>query len=212
MTGITLAAGDASVEIAPATGSAIASFRWREQHVLRPADDGTRASGNVRGFACYPLVPWSNRIANATLALSDGSRFALTRNFGDHPHAIHGVGWQRAWNVVRASRVHALLAFDHRAGIDWPFAFHAEQAVGIHATAHAAVLTCTLAIRNDDSRASPYGLGWHPFFPRDTETILGFWCSLRLGDRGHVPADPQRRPAARLAVRSAARDWRGDAR
>ena len=128
----------------------------------------------MRGFACYPLVPWSNRIANATLSLRDGTRFALTRNFGDHPHAIHGVGWQHAWNVARATSVSTLLAFDHGLRIAWPFAFHAEQAFGLHADSRAAILTLTLTIRNDDSRAFPFGLGWHPFFPRNAETVLGF--------------------------------------
>ena len=32
----------------------------------------------------------------------------------------------------------------------------------------------TLSIRNIDTRAFPFGLGWHPFFPRDAATIVGF--------------------------------------
>lgn len=174
MIGVALAAGAASVELAPAIGGAIASFRLQDQDVLRETGGEARSDGNVRGFACYPLIPWSNRIANATLALRDGSRFEISRNFGDHPHAIHGLGWQRAWDVVRAAEAHALLTLRHRADASWPFAFHAAQSFVLRAEAHTAVLTCALRIRNDDTRAFPFGLGWHPFIPRDARTQMGF--------------------------------------
>ena len=44
---------------------------------------------------------------------STAATLALARNFGDHPHAIHGVGWQRPWRVAahdaseRAARARA---------------------------------------------------------------------------------------------------------
>ena len=174
MSVVELAADASRVELAPAVGGAIALFRWRDRDVLRATNDEARSAGNVRGFACYPLVPWSNRIANARLALRDGSRFEIARNFGDHPHAIHGVGWQRSWEVVQASETQALLALDHRPDAGWPFAFHAAQSFVLRTHAHAAALTCTLRIRNDDVRSFPFGLGWHPFFPRDAPTQLGF--------------------------------------
>src|SRR5438552_19144770 len=89
-----LGAGDAQVELAPATGGALAGFTYRGVDVLRPTPADVRAEGNVRGHACYPLVPYSNRIANARLTL-DGRAYTLRKNFGEHPHSIHGVGWQR---------------------------------------------------------------------------------------------------------------------
>lgn len=174
MSGVALAADAARVELAPAVGGSIASFRWRGQDVLRATDDEARSAGNVSGFACYPLVPWSNRIANATFVLRDGSRIGLARNFGDHPHAIHGVGWQRAWHVVDATEAQATLALDHPPDASWPFAFQTAQSFVLRADAHTVVLTCTLRIRNDDARGFPFGLGWHPFFPRDAQTQLEF--------------------------------------
>jgi aldose 1-epimerase len=173
-----IAAGAAQVEIAPDVGGAIALFRWNEQDVLRPASDAARAAGEVRGFASYPLIPWSNRIANATLHLGGDVRFPLARNFGDHPHAIHGVGWQRAWEVARSEETCATLVLDYRPEADeaaaWPFAFRAAQAFALRADTSSACLTCKLSICNADTRRFPFGLGWHPFFPRDPGTRLGF--------------------------------------
>src|SRR6185436_2997991 len=129
-----LAAGSALVELAPATGGAIARFVHRDVDVLRPVSDEARAQANVRGYACYPLVPYSNRIANAQL-LFDRRTHALARNFGDHPHSIHGVGWQRPWHVVAKEAASALLALDHRGvGADataWPWPFRAMQSFAL---------------------------------------------------------------------------------
>src|SRR5215470_12097703 len=127
---ILLTAGEASAELAPATGGAIARFALCGVDVLRPVSDEARATANVRGYACYPLVPYSNRIALAELAWS-GRTYALARNFGDHPHSIHGVGWQRPWGVLAHDAASALLALDHTAaGSDataWPWPFRATQ-------------------------------------------------------------------------------------
>ena len=175
---VTIAAQDTALEVAPGVGGAILSFRWRDADVLRPTPDDARAAGDVRRCASYPLVPYSNRVADARLGLADGSSFALARNMGDHPHAIHGVGWQRAWTVDRVDRAGLALSFAHAArGADaasWPFAFQVAQVFSLTAGSDDATLTMTLSITNTDTRPFPFGLGWHPFFPRDERTLLGF--------------------------------------
>ena len=93
---VSLALGKARVELAPEVGGAIAEFTFSGVDVLRRTPPAARAAGDVRAHACYPLVPYSNRIANARLAVTSGT-VELARNFGDHPNSIHGVGWQRAW-------------------------------------------------------------------------------------------------------------------
>ena len=133
---IVLAAGEAIVEIVPDVGGAIASFRLRGRDILRPTPPDARAARDVRRHACYPLVPYSNRIADATLR--DGGRdHALARNFGDSPHAIHGVGWQRTWTTVAATATSAQIALDHDATGDeasaWPWSFRATQTFALRA-------------------------------------------------------------------------------
>jgi aldose 1-epimerase len=169
---------EAQVELAPATGGAIASFRLRGRDVLRATPPDARTAGDVRRHACYPLVPYSNRIARATLRARSGATFALARNFGDHPHAIHGIGWQRPWSVAACDPREATLGLEHRprGGADpgWPFAFAARQHLALRATSRTATLTMTLSIENTGKAAFPFGLGWHPFFPRSAGTLLGF--------------------------------------
>ena len=174
---IRLAAGDATVEIAPGVGAALASFTLGGVDLLRPTPPDAIAAGDVRRFACYPLIPYSNRIADARFVF-DGSEHRLTRNFGDSPHAIHGVGWQRAWDVVEATAATAQVAFSHDAlaerAASWPWPFEATQTFALSAQPAGALLSVRLSIANAGERAFPFGLGWHPFFPKTPDTTLGF--------------------------------------
>jgi aldose 1-epimerase len=161
------------VLIVPAAGGAIAAFDWNGAAILRPTRPEALATGAVREFACYPLVPFSNRIAEATLHW-DGNAFALPRYLPAEPHAIHGIGWQRGWNIVERDAGRTLLELAHEpAGEharEWPFAFRARQEFTLEACA----LTLRLDIFNTGDRTFPFGLGWHPFFPRSAEMELGF--------------------------------------
>ena len=85
---VALAAAAARVEIAPATGGAIASFTFDGQHVLRPTPP---ASDDVRGHACWPLVPYSNRIADARFTFA-GRACALAQEFR-RPLRIRSTAW-----------------------------------------------------------------------------------------------------------------------
>ncbi|HYQ99576.1 MAG TPA: aldose 1-epimerase [Casimicrobiaceae bacterium] len=171
---VALAAGAARVAIAPRTGGAIASFTFDGQDVLRPAPAGTR---DVRAHAGWPLVPYSNRIAHARFEFA-GRAHVLARNFGDHPHSIHGVGWQRPWAVAARAATRARLVFDHSPDGDgaraWPWAFRATQLLALRSDAAGAALTITLTIANTGSEAFPFGLGFHPFFVRTAATRLAF--------------------------------------
>jgi len=178
---VCLNAADAALELAPATGGAIASFTWRGVPVLRPTAPDMIAAGDVRRHACYPLVPYSNRIEHGRLAF-DGRTHELALNFGDHPHSIHGVGWQRPWNVQHVDASSARLAFEHRPGSGddgeeraWPWPFRATQWFQLApAGSDAVALRMRLTVSNLGDETFPFGLGWHPFFACDESTTLQF--------------------------------------
>jgi aldose 1-epimerase len=127
----------------------------------------------VREFACYPLVPFSNRIADATLRWHRDT-FALPRYLPAEPHAIHGNGWQRRWNIVEQNASRALLELVHdpvgEHAREWPFAFRARQEFTLVDRG----LTLHLDISNTGDRTFPFGLGWHPYFPRSADMEIGF--------------------------------------
>lgn len=170
---LTLQAGDASLVLAPEIGGAIGGWTIGGRPMLRaPSADAIRR-GDVHGMACFPLVPFSNRIAWGRFHWA-GRDHVLDRNLGDHPHAIHGVGWQAAWRVAAVSSDAATLALAHHAigeqARHWPFAFEAEQRFALAADN----LRVTLSITNRHAGPAPAGLGLHPYFPRSPDATLRF--------------------------------------
>src|SRR5579875_595458 len=127
---LSLRAGEASLVLAPEIGGAIVGWTLGRDHVLRPPLSDALVHGAARGMAAYPLVPYSNRIKDARFAWA-GCEYQLVRNFGDEPHAIHGVGWTSVWDVTALSAAAARLSLAWRPQTEaqrrsWPFAFDAD--------------------------------------------------------------------------------------
>jgi aldose 1-epimerase len=188
---IELSAGRARVVIARSVGGSIASFTFDGQPILRSTPDDAIAQGSVRQFACFPLVPFSNRIADASLHWS-GRDYALKRYIDDEPHAIHGNGWQRAWSVTRREASLLTLELVHDAigarAEEWPFPYRARQCFELVAEGSSVRLDVELEIENTGKDAFPFGLGWHPYFDRDAQTELGFVArGVWQTDPSHVP-------------------------
>ena len=167
--------GDSQVTLCPEIGGAIARFTWKGHDILRRAPDNAIAEKLVRQMGVYPLVPYSNRIAQAKLIVGEKT-FSLRPNFLQEPHAIHGFGWQRGWKVMKRNGDSVELNLQHLPDIDWPFACEATQVVRLAANA----LHLSLAVKNKDTQAMPAGLGFHPYFPLTPGTHLqtewrGMW-------------------------------------
>jgi aldose 1-epimerase len=165
-----LQAGTARALLNPQTGGTILRYwnegkggatEWLRAGPLEGAD--FRAPGRM---GCYPLVPYSNRIRNGRFRFA-GREIALPLNFGDHPHSIHGHGWQAPWNVVARSEDEVTLEYHHPPDA-WPFAYRARQMFRLEPTR----LSVTLTLENLGAEPMPAGLGFHPYFPRTPLTRL----------------------------------------
>jgi aldose 1-epimerase len=179
---ITLRKDGAELDLLPEVGGAVGRFAVRGREVLRPTPAGTT---DVLQTSCFPLVPFANRIAHGTFVFR-GDMIRLPRNFGDHPHALHGQGWQSAWRVESQSAAAAVLVFDHPAG-DWPWDYTARQTFSLAPDA----LRVELRVTNRSARPMPASLGFHPYFARTAQTrltahVAGVW----LSDESLIPTAP----------------------
>ena len=188
---VDLDVGDHALVFAPEIGGGIASWTRRGVPVLRPLQPGALDSRDPRALACYPLVPFSGRVA--------GRRFTWRGVTHELPallngHAIHGAGWQEPWRVADLDSRSLSLVLDHIPGPLWPFAFRAEQYFVLSDEG----LTVELEITNTDMQPTPAAFGLHPYFPRNAETTLQFaaervWLNpqgTEIPDRSEpVPAD-----------------------
>ena len=191
MTSLSLRAGRLAVELAPQAGGSIARFRCDDTDLLRPMMAEAMASGRGNEAACYPLVPFSNRIANGCL-LFDGREFELEENWPGVRHPMHGEGWARAWDVARHDGSAAELVHEHDGGRGWPFRYRAQLAFRLDEES----LTVTMAIENLEGRVAPAGMGLHPFFTRDADSELAFRAAaVWLGDEDVLPTERVAVPA-----------------
>jgi aldose 1-epimerase len=167
-----LTAGSFRCEIIPEMGGCIAGLWFDGIAVLRSPSAAHLPS--VRQSGSYPLVPFSNRVGHASL-LWNGTSHPLVKNFGDEPHAIHGVGWQRPWGLLEADDRFALLSYEHKPDTSWPFAFDTSQAFRLTDNA----LELTLSITNQSATPTPVGLGWHPYFVKRAASHIAFEATGR---------------------------------
>ncbi|HEY0624729.1 aldose 1-epimerase [Sphingomonas sp.] len=171
------------LELVPALGGAIGALRHDGHDVLRPAPKGAR---DPLETGCFPLVPYANRIAHGRFTF-DGQAHQLPLNFGDHPHSLHGLGWQSAWTVAEAAADQATLTHAHDGGASWPWVYRAEQRF----TLAPCDLRIELSITNTGNAPMPAGLGLHPYFPCDAETHLTFAAErVWLADETMLPTEP----------------------
>lgn len=170
-----LSAGQLHLALTPEVGGSIASFsrRWREDgarrevHWLRPASAEGLARRDPLAMASFPLLPFCNRIREGR-AQFEGRQIQFPPNHpaADSPHPLHGIGWQRPWQVVSSGRSEAVLGLQVPASAAWPWAFSARQTFELDDKG----LQVTMALTNEDSAAMPAGIGHHPYFPHEAGT------------------------------------------
>ena len=183
--GISLQAGAMRCEIHPALGGCVAGLWFANRQVLRSTPAIELQS--VRLSGSYPLVPYSNRVGYGHLHWG-GGQTELALNFAPEPHAIHGVGWERAWAVDSSNITAAVLTYRHQPDMSWPFAFEATQTF----TLSDAALDMHLSLTNRAKVQAPAGLGWHPYFAKSPQTRINFPA------QGRWEMGPDKLPTVRL--------------
>lgn len=207
---ITLRAAGAGLVLAPAVGGAVARY-WLERDGttwdwLRPMPAAAARDRDPYRSAAFPLVPYSNRIREGRFAFG-GRPVTLPLNRPPERHAIHGHGWQSAWQPVHVEAAGARLEYRHAAGA-WPWAYRAVQRF----TLTAAGLTVALDLVNESDVPMPAGLGWHPYFPRTPRTTIAaevraVWLTdEEMLPTALVPPSPAADPSRGVAVDAAALD------
>lgn len=205
---ITLRQKGMRCDIAPALGGSLTGLWWGDVPVLR--ETPLAQMGSALESACYPLVPYSNRIGDAQLQWA-GQHYPLNKNFPPEPHAIHGTGWESVWSVGSVDSASVTLTLDHTPDASWPFAFRAIQTLRLEDDA----LHMQISITNTHDALVPAGLGWHPYFAKRPGAHIAFAATgrwemgpdnLPLGLEAHTGLDQD---LAALSVDHCFEDWNG---
>jgi aldose 1-epimerase len=206
-----LRAGELRLALRPDLGGAIAGLWLGDTPVLRSTEAADLATSRLS--ACYPLVPYSNRLGYRRFRWA-GHDHTTAQNFDDNPHSVHGVAWQRPWTVVSASDREAELAYRHEPDAHWPFAFEVRQRFVLTGESLEVHLTFT----NLAAQPQPVGLGWHPYFPKRHRSRLHIELSERWDSDAsglptrRVPQTGIDADVSHLAFDNCFEGWKGPAR
>ena len=175
-----LHAGALRLALRPDLGGCIAGLWHRDTPMLRSTEPA--ALTHARDAGSYPLVPYSNRLGYRRFRWK-GHDHTTQPNFDDNPHSVHGVGWQRPWEMVSSQR--------RRGGAALPPRGRCRLAVRLRGDAVLRRSTPqSLHVRAGRHQpadiAQPVGLGWHPYFPKRARSRL----HIELSDRWDNDADP----------------------
>lgn len=190
---IALTAGDWRATLAPELGGAVLSLDWRDRPVFRRTPDGAT---DILETACFPLVPYANRIADGRFVF-EGRSVQLPTLERFAPHALHGDAWLLPWTVESQTENRVEMTLDWPGDADgWPWPWRARQIVELTDQG----LSISLSMTNTGDAVMPAGLGLHPYFHRYADSRLtlsaeGVWIT----DAREIPE--------RLAPVAEVADW-----
>jgi aldose 1-epimerase len=177
---LTLFDGVAEAVVVPELGAGLASYDLIEEDSRTPL---FRPRRDLRGAGPFDLannllLPWSNRISGGGFHF--GGRFhPIAPNLTGEAYPIHGNGFSTAWIVESAEPTHAELSVtSHGPG---PFHYRARASYGLQA----GTMTMRITIVNLALEPLPFGLGFHPWIVRSTDTQLSAkaeWVVLETSD------------------------------
>ena len=164
---LTLSTDTLQLTLSPSIGGAISNFHWLGEGGKRPIlRESHTPLENVLDAACFPLVPFVNRIRGGCFEFR-GRQVRLAPNMAGDPSPLHGQGWLNSWRVESESGSEATLSFEHEPG-EWPWRYEARQRLRLEDGA----LNLRLSCRNMSAETMPCGLGFHPYFPCGAKTRI----------------------------------------
>ena len=193
---IQLNVGAAMLRLLPHAGGRVSVLRLARPsggviEVLHPYPEDFFDPVHWAKGGIYPLMPYSNRIANATLMVA-GKSIALPAHPDAAPHSLHGNAQAQAWRVQAQSESSAVLTLDSPPSAAWPWRYAGR----IACTLMPNELRMHIELRNLDARPMPGGIGLHPYFRHRSDARLGYLASTLW------PTTPEFLPLAPRAPQS----------
>lgn len=173
---VVLSAGDWLAVVDP-QGGLIRGLSLSGQPILRPMAE---AAADAVDAACFPLLPFANRLEGAALRIGD--RTARPPPAAPERHALHGFGWRSLWTPVLGGDSAVDLILTGGGDDAWPWRWRAIQRVSLDLDG----LAISLTLINEDTVSMPASIGLHPAFVLPDETsialkVSGVWdCDAEL--------------------------------
>ncbi len=170
---VTLANGRLRVVVQPGLGAGLTQLaawhggRW--QPLMRPLQGSAR---DPEQMACCVLMPWSNRLYGGGFRWRDRTVTVEPMRPGDRL-PLHGHAWLAPWQVLSSAAEELVLTHECQAPAG--FAYTGQVRYRLEDTR----LRVELSVEHRGPGPLPYGLGLHPWFVRDPDTVVAFHSTGR---------------------------------
>ncbi|WP_204344098.1 aldose 1-epimerase [Psychroserpens algicola] len=133
-------------------------------------------------YASSILFPFANRIKDGTYAFK-GECYQFEINRKEENNALHGLVYDKTFIVLdkHASETEAIITLEYEElneskGFPFTYIIQLKYTLNNHG------LKLNVLVKNTDSKAFPFTLGWHPYFKSDNlyESTLQFDCNKKL--------------------------------
>lgn len=171
---VQLQSGGACARLVPAAGGRISALRLVGPNdtsvgVLYPyPEDFFDALRWAKG-GIYPLMPYSNRIANATVHVN-GEAIGLRPHPDAAPHTLHGNAHVLPWQLSHLDANSAVMTLDSPASAAWPWHYTGRLRVELSP----GQLSVQMDLCNVDTKVMPAGMGLHPYFRHRPDARLAY--------------------------------------
>lgn len=181
---LTLSAGPMLIGVLPEVGGSFAFARFDNIDFLRPVASEDLLKRDILGVACFPMVPYANRIAGNEFVFR-GERYLFEPNLPNEPLNEHGSGWQMPWTAAEHGPAAVTMSLEFR-DPENPYSYDAVQTIAVRDDGFG----IAMEVVNRGRRAMPFGFGQHPSFPRDADASLAFDAAdVWLLTPAHVPRE-----------------------
>lgn len=173
----------ARVVVRPDLGGGLAAYDWigegGTRPLLRRAPPGTQ---DPFALSLNLLIPWSGRVSGGGFT-SNGRFHPLAANVPGEDLPLHGNAFQQGWSLL--DHIPTRMVLSLRSDGPGPFRYDARLTYALAAGS----LSVDIDVVNRAAEPLPYGVGFHPWFPRTPRTLLraatlmAWWEDAR-----HLPA------------------------
>lgn len=182
---VTLQSGRQRLRVLPSLGASIAGWDLHRRDQWTPLFRPWSGADDLYTTACFPLVPWSNRITEGGF-MHRGLHYPVLQNRFGEAYPIHGDGWLQGWQTEGMTAHRIVLSLDSDQYNGNPYTYTAIQTLSLHDDGDDGTcrLDIDLQVTNRGTEELPFGLGLHPYFLRNTATRVqsradGVWLSGR---------------------------------
>lgn len=155
-----------SIGVLPETGASLNYLKYKGTDILRPSSTNEMESNQT---SLFPMLPYASFIEGGHFPYYGITR-KVEKNSPFSKYPMHGDIWRSKLAVKNKAENAITLSYQHDRTKGFPFSYSAEISYILKEN----TLEIVFGIQNDSVLPMPYGMGIHPFFKKDTDTLIKF--------------------------------------